>query len=53
MKKCSICGGEYDELAPVTSAFQEAGAWLAAEVWQDAGELCPRCLEKRAQLAMM
>jgi hypothetical protein len=53
MKKCSICGEEYDEAAPVASVFHEAGAWLAEEVWQDAGELCPRCLENRAHLAMM
>jgi rubredoxin len=53
MKQCSICGVEYDEAAPTQSAFHEAGAWLAEEVWQDAGELCPRCLESRAHLAMM
>jgi len=53
MKQCSICSAEFDEHANATSVFQEAGAWLAEEVWQDGGELCPRCLESRAQLAMM
>jgi len=53
MKKCSICGAEYDENAEISSVFHEAGEWLAEEVWKDAGELCPRCLENRAQLAMM
>ncbi len=53
MKQCSICGGEFDETEKVNSVFHEAGAWLAEEVWQDAGELCPQCLENRAQLAMM
>ena len=53
MKQCSICGIQFDETEGVSSDFQEAGAWFAAEVWQDAGELCPRCLENRAQLAMM
>lgn len=53
MKQCSICGKEYDECTEVTSIFHEAGAWLAEEIWQDAGELCTRCLENRAQLAMM
>ena len=27
--------------------------WLAEEFWRDNGELCPRCLENRARLAMM
>ena len=53
MKQCSICGAEYDENLKVASVFHEAGEWLAAEVWQDSGELCPQCLENRAQLAMM
>jgi hypothetical protein len=52
VKICSICGRSYQaEEAP--SVFAEAGEWLAEEVWCDAGELCPRCLESRAQLAMM
>jgi hypothetical protein len=49
---CIICGTEYTE-GGAKSAFAEAGEWLAAEVWKDAGELCPRCLENRGQLAMM
>jgi hypothetical protein len=49
---CSICGTEFNEEA-AKSAFAEAGEWLAGEVWQDAGELCPRCLENRGRLAMM
>ena len=53
MKHCSICGGEYDETATVDSVFHEAGAWLAEEIWKDAGEVCPRCLENRANLVMM
>jgi hypothetical protein len=53
MKQCSICGAEFDEHSEVSSVFQEAGEWLAEEIWQDAGELCPRCLENRAHLAMM
>lgn len=35
------------------SIFEEAGEWLAGELWQDAGTLCPLCLENRAKLAMM
>ena len=53
MKTCSICKEEYDENVKPDTVFHEAGEWLAAEVWQDSGELCPRCLENRAHLAMM
>jgi len=52
MKKCTLCGNEYDESA-AHSLYAEAGEWLAGEVWQDAGELCPNCLESRATLVMM
>lgn len=52
MKICSMCGREYDESVP-HSMYAEAGEWLAAEVWQDAGELCQFCLENRARLVMM
>jgi hypothetical protein len=51
-KKCRICGGEFVECTPPT-LFAEAGEWLSGEVWRDAGELCTRCLESRATLAMM
>lgn len=53
MKQCSICGAAFDETIKHDSVFLEAGAWLAEEVWRDAGELCPQCLENRARLAMM
>ena len=43
---------EFNEEA-AKSEFAEAGEWLAEEVWKDAGELCPRCLENRGRLAMM
>lgn len=52
MKVCSICGAAFEECA-AQSPFVEAGAWLAGELWHDAGELCPRCLENRGELAMM
>ncbi len=47
-----MCRREYDENAPRTG-YAEAGEWLAGEVWHDAGELCPLCLENRARLVMM
>ena len=52
MRICTICAGEFDETEK-PSMYAEAGEWLAGEVWQDAGQLCPRCLENRAKLAMM
>ena len=52
MKVCAICAAEFDEQCPV-SGYAEAGDWLAAEVWNDKGRLCPRCLESRAKLSMM
>lgn len=53
MKICTVCKVEFDETAELTGPYQEAGEWLAGEVWQDAGELCSQCLENRARLAMM
>jgi len=52
MKQCSICNKEFDGSAE-RSVYAQAGEWLAAEVWEDAGELCPLCLENRARLVMM
>ncbi len=52
MKQCSICRKEFDESAE-HSVYAQAGEWLAGEVWDDAGELCPLCLENRARLVMM
>ncbi len=52
MKTCGICDREFQE-DESPSVFAEAGEWLAEEVWRDAGELCPQCLESRAKLAMM
>ena len=52
MKTCTMCKKEYDENA-THSEYAAAGEWLAVEVWKDAGELCPLCLENRARLVMM
>jgi hypothetical protein len=52
MQICRICQQEYDE-SERPSLFGEVGEWLAEEFWRDNGELCPRCLENRARLAMM
>jgi hypothetical protein len=52
VKVCIICKHEFDEKDGNT-VYAEAGEWLAGEVWNDAGLLCPQCLENRARLAMM
>lgn len=52
MKNCTICKKEFDEGAE-RSEYAQAGEWLAGEVWQDEGQLCPTCLENRARLVMM
>ncbi len=52
MKTCALCKTAFEPAAE-PSLYAEAGAWLAKEVWQDNGELCPRCLENRARLVMM
>ena len=52
MKTCTICTQQF-EPGQLLSEFAQAGEWLAEELWGDAGELCPLCLENRAKLAMM
>ena len=52
MKTCTMCKKEYDE-SEALSEYAQAGEWLAGEIWKDAGELCPLCLENRARLVMM
>lgn len=52
MQICTICGKSFDPSIP-PSLYAEAGEWLAAEVWSDAGKLCHPCRENRARLAMM
>lgn len=51
-KICDICGKFFCDTAQ-RSEYAEAGEWLAQEVWQDAGKLCPVCLENRTRLVMM
>ena len=51
-KICGICSQSFDASAE-QSEDAKAGEWLAEEVWQDAGTLCPTCLEIRTKLVMM
>lgn len=53
MKVCSVCAATFDPEAPPTDPAQEAGAFLAGELYDDAGELCPGCLANRGTLGMM
>ena len=53
VKACLICRSEFDPDQPPADPAQEAGAFLAREVYGDAGELCPACLASRGRLAMM
>ena len=53
MKICKICGKSFDPEEPLDDPAQEAGAFLARELWGDAGDLCPRCLANRGTLGMM
>ncbi|CAG0995660.1 hypothetical protein GEOBC_02628 [Geobacteraceae bacterium] len=52
MKTCAVCGGVFTP-GHERTPYEEAGEWLAAELWNDAGTLCPQCLDNRAKLAMM
>lgn len=53
MKECKVCGRSFDPEAAAADPAQEAGAFLARELYGDAGELCPRCLASRGALGMM
>lgn len=52
MKKCGICSETFVDSVE-HSDDAKAGEWLAEEVWNDAGTLCPKCLEIRTKLVMM
>jgi hypothetical protein len=53
MKECKVCGKSFDPEAPASDPAEEAGAFLARELYEDAGELCPGCLASRGTLGMM
>jgi len=53
VKVCKVCRQEFDPTLAGGTAAEEMGAFLAKEMYADAGELCPRCLENRGRLAMM
>jgi hypothetical protein len=53
MTNCSVCGQSFDPEAKPATPDQEAGAFLAAELYQDTGRLCLTCLGNRGKLGMM
>ncbi|MFO7983814.1 MAG: hypothetical protein R6V08_10210 [Desulfuromonadales bacterium] len=54
MSSCSICGSDLSTTcAEADIPAQEAGRFLAQELWDDEGQLCSRCLVNRGLLGMM
>lgn len=53
MKACSICKKEFDPEAKGNDPAEQAGAFLAEALYDDAGDLCPTCLANRGMLGMM
>ncbi len=53
IKECKVCGKPFDPAQPLTTPAQETGAFLAGEIYDDVGQLCPQCLGSRGELAMM
>ena len=53
MKTCSVCGKPFDPAVEPTTPAQEAGAFLAREVYGDCGEVCLDCLANRGTLGLM
>jgi len=53
MKRCAVCGQTFDPAVAASDPAQEAGAFLARELYGDAGDLCPQCLANRGVLGMM
>ncbi len=53
MKACTVCSKEFDPEQPPADPAQEAGLFLARELYGDVGDLCPTCLASRGVLGMM
>jgi len=53
MKRCAVCGRDFDPAQPPATPAEEAGLLMAQEMWGDAGDLCPPCLASRGTLGMM
>jgi len=53
MKRCVVCGRDFNPDDAPASAAEEAGKIMAAELFGDVGDLCPTCLAGRGTLGMM
>jgi len=53
MSTCRLCGQPFDPQQQPSTPAQETGAFLAREMYGDAGVLCLQCLQNRGELAMM
>lgn len=51
VRVCVICGRRVEENTPTLLA--DAGTWASTELCIDDGEICQRCRENRALLALM
>lgn len=53
MKTCSLCQARFDPTSRTADPATEAGLFLARELYDDADDVCPRCLTNRGTLGMM
>jgi len=53
VKTCSVCGKPFDPAQEPASPAEQAGAFLARELYQDADQVCLLCLANRGRLGMM
>lgn len=53
MTLCKVCNQPFDPAHKPATPDQEAGAFLAAELYNDLGQLCLDCLANRGRLGMM
>ena len=53
MANCQVCQREFDPAVSSADPAEEAGRFLARELYGDDGRLCPVCLASRGRLGMM
>ena len=53
MITCTVCGKLFDPERQPTEPAEQAGLFLAREMYRDAGRVCLPCLASRGRLGMM
>jgi len=53
MKTCSVCKKKFDPDRQPSDPAEQAGLFLARELYDDAEQLCLQCLANRGRLGMM